>query len=414
MDKTRHIAWLENDLRTGAAIYLRPEGLGKTFLAHLLENYYDIAARDKFDENFRGNWIRSHKTRMASSYCVLSLDFSQVSAKEGRIEPGFLSALMDGITRFSNAYPKLAFPKDKQELELYSDHAQLLAAFCVYFYGKARNVETIYLIIDGYDQFALSILSDGENDLRSTATELHESEWFIKSFYACIKRFYGGIPGRPIAKVLITGVSAIALDSITSGFNIATDISENPRCAAMAGLTHDELSEIIDDTVDFSRLGRVSKASLMEEMERQFGGHSFSPGSGEPLFITCMCLYFLKSVIQDSKLPFEPSAGFVSGNLTKLDGVMKLADPSLRDYLKRIILGEPVISARRARLDLHLSDRLDLSMSVSLLKHLGYLSFPSKARNTLMPEYMCPNEACRRLFTRYLEDRQEFSDHAST
>ena len=79
VDKTKYIAWLENDAKTNVPVFMRPRRFGKTTLTVLLNNYYDLALKDRFDENFAGTWIGAHRTCGASSYCCLSFDFSIVS-----------------------------------------------------------------------------------------------------------------------------------------------------------------------------------------------------------------------------------------------------------------------------------------------------------------------------------------------
>ena len=44
----------------------------------------------------------------------------------------------------------------------------------------------------------------------------------------------------------------------------------------MAGVTHDEVSRIVDETVDFSRLNGITKDQVMEVMEKRYDGYSFS------------------------------------------------------------------------------------------------------------------------------------------
>lgn len=65
----------------------------------------------------------------------------------------------------------------------------------------------------------------------------------MKAFYSAIKEVVGtGIVDR----VFITGVCSITLDSMTSGFNISTDLTNDFRFNSMIGLTHDEVKDLVN------------------------------------------------------------------------------------------------------------------------------------------------------------------------
>lgn len=47
----------------------------------------------------------------------------------------------------------------------------------------------------------------------------------------------------------------------------------------MVGFTADELSQVVDETVDFSRIPGVTKSQIMDIMERYYDGYVFSSES---------------------------------------------------------------------------------------------------------------------------------------
>lgn len=65
VDKTPFIPHIENT-NENHLIFLRPRRIGKSTLISTLENYYDVALADKFDELFGGLWIHQ-------GYCDLLL-----------------------------------------------------------------------------------------------------------------------------------------------------------------------------------------------------------------------------------------------------------------------------------------------------------------------------------------------------
>ena len=76
-------------------------------------------------------------------------------------------------------------------------------------------------------------------------------------------------------------------------------------CVAIGlGFTADELSQVVDETVDFSRIPGVTKSQIMDIMERYYDGYVFSPESDEHVFNTNMCQVFLKNLIDQRHIPY--------------------------------------------------------------------------------------------------------------
>lgn len=273
VDKTKFISILEES-EILAPVFLRPRRFGKTIFAKLLGNYYDVNEAGNFESNFEGTWIYSHKTPEASSYCCLMLDFSLVSPVFNETSQSMVRVLSKAFTIFSVKYPDLKMPREELDASLYSSPAEILQQFLTNFLVKAKKGEKLFVVIDEYDQFANEILAYDKETFRKITSAAKNNEGIIKRFYTTLKS-YMGAEDAPIAKCFITGVSAVSLDSLTSGFNIATNISSFPEFAPMAGFTHDELLEVIDQTVDFSNVTSVSKNDLMDMMETYYDGYVF-------------------------------------------------------------------------------------------------------------------------------------------
>ena len=56
--------------------FIRPRRFGKTLFLSVMEAYYDILYKDRFEEFFRDTWIHGHPTKERGKYLVLSLNFS--------------------------------------------------------------------------------------------------------------------------------------------------------------------------------------------------------------------------------------------------------------------------------------------------------------------------------------------------
>ena len=75
--------------------------------------------------------------------------------------------------------------------------------------------------------------------------------------------------------IFMTGVSPVTMDDLTSGFNIATNISQEPDFHAMVGFTADETRRLFED---FQGVGRFTGdvASHLDTVERWYDGYCFA------------------------------------------------------------------------------------------------------------------------------------------
>ena len=98
-----------------------------------------------------------------------------------------------------------------------------------------------------------------------------------------------------IAKTFITGVSSVSLDSLTSGFNIARNVTDKACFNEYAGFTEDELNILIPKLVDVEKLG-VSTKDIIERMKPVYDGYCFSAEADKTVYNSSMCLYYLDVV----------------------------------------------------------------------------------------------------------------------
>ena len=406
-DKTMFIERLESDPDCKAALFLRPGRFGKTLFTDILLNYYDRAMKESFDETFRGTSVHEHRTPQAGSLCCVRLDFSQVSGCTEQAKSSFTRELADALRDFTGRYPELGLPYSELKSGIYDEPAGLMKEFVTNFRSRSSGKERLFVIIDRYDHFANSILARNAGASKETASAAECPPGFIRQFYAFLKEAFGGVRGRPISRIFITGVSSVSLDSLISGFNIAANISNDPRFNAMAGLTHEELSEIIDGTVDFSELNGLTKEKLLQVMESRYGGYAFSFQACERIFNPDLCLSFLKDLTSAKAMPerlLPDSAGADPG---RLEAILRLAAPEAGEEITRRIQRREEIPADPP-VALSISQRgfLNYSQAVSLLMYHGYLTIaPQNERGSNKVMYRCPNEACYQVFNRYTESR---------
>ena len=160
-DKTPFLPVLEQLYRY--VVFLRPRRFGKSTLVSMLEHYYDLGRRERFDALFDGLWVHSHPTEEQGRYLVLTLDFSSVAtdAGEDMLRRSFAEAVRSGIRTFVLRYrervPALG--------DLYAglgDVQDAEALIGMVLSVVAATSHKIYLLIDEYDHFANRLLSAGE------------------------------------------------------------------------------------------------------------------------------------------------------------------------------------------------------------------------------------------------------------
>lgn len=78
VDKTPFIEQIEESNKY--FFFIRPRRFGKTLTLSMLENYYDINKKDKFDEIFGKLYIGQNPTPEHNTYLIIHLNFAEVAA----------------------------------------------------------------------------------------------------------------------------------------------------------------------------------------------------------------------------------------------------------------------------------------------------------------------------------------------
>ena len=362
VDKTRYIELLEN-VDPPYQLIVRPRRFGKTLFTLTLQAYYDIAAAKDFERNFAGTYIGEHKTALANSFHVIHFDFSAISNID--LVGDFTDNVRSGLSDFCDTY-KFKEGTAVIEKEYNSPH-RLFEAFLREY--KKHFKEPIYLIIDEYDQGANEVLSKSLESFK----ELTSEGGLLKTFYSKIKK---ASSNGPIARVFITGVTSIQLNSMTSGFSIASNLSTDERFASMFGFTESELKHLIPQLIDLEKYGQTLD-EVFTRMKEWYNGYCFNPDAGETVFNSSMCLYYLDSIANVGKEPrslLDPS--FVN-SLGKVETLFSLGD---KDFIRSIInkalsRKEIEFNGELQSIDLNIKSVLDEEGILSSLFYLGFLTF---------------------------------------
>ena len=298
VDKTRYIELLEN--QPNFLFLLRPRRFGKSLFMAMLETYYSVDYRERFDELFSGLYIGQHPTPSRNKYLALRFNFSEVSSNPDEVERSFKAYCCMVIKDFIIGHEALLGSDVwKVVREDDTDPSAMLSALNRHI--SRTGCPHIYLLIDEYDNFTNTLLATyGTERYRRTT----HGEGFIREFFNTIKAATTG-PGAAIDRLFITGVSPVTMDDVTSGFNIGTNISLLPQFNGIVGFTTEEVREM---TAYYREAGvlpsDVSVDGLLEEMKPWYDNYCFSSRkAGEHMFNSDMALYYLNNYIQQQMPP---------------------------------------------------------------------------------------------------------------
>ena len=235
VDKTPFIEQIEESNKY--FFFIRPRRFGKTLTLSMLENYYDINKKDKFEEIFGKLYIGQNPTPEHSTYLIIHLNFAEVAAGLDDYKDGLDNHCRLVFNFFCDIYAHILPTGTKEGLQQEPDAVSKLRFLC----QKCQEVgKKIYLFIDEYDNFTNMILAHEEHLMRYR-NQTH-GEGYLRQFFNTIK----GAAGNTLGRVFVTGVSPVTMDDLTSGFNIGTNYSLSPKFNEMTGFTEEEVREMLD------------------------------------------------------------------------------------------------------------------------------------------------------------------------
>src|SRR5699024_1919727 len=143
---------------------------------------------------------------------------------------GFKNEVASSIKLFVEKYGLDFYINNEDEAENILDN--LIKAFNI-----QRAEEKIYVIIDEYDHFANELLGFNTNQFKNLVSKNGK----VRKWYEILKKGTESV----IDRIFITGVAPITLDSLTSGFNIGVDITQDRDFNEMIGFKEEELMDLM-------------------------------------------------------------------------------------------------------------------------------------------------------------------------
>ena len=294
VDKTRFIPIIEDADKF--FFFNRPRRFGKSLTVSMLQHYYDIAAKDKFDALFGDLYIGKYPTRDRNSYLVLYLNFSGIVGELHNYRKGLDAHCQTMFDYFCDIYADYLPQGIKEKLD---EKEGAVEQFEYLFTECNKTNQRIYLFIDEYDHFTNAILADPESLHRYT-NETH-GEGYLRAFFNKVKAgTYSSIE-----RCFITGVSPVTMDDLTSGFNIGTNYSLSPKFNEMIGFTEEEVRQMLTYYSTTSHFNHTVD-ELLDIMKPWYDNYCFAQGRyGETtMYNSNMVLYFVKNYLDnDGKAP---------------------------------------------------------------------------------------------------------------
>ena len=294
VDKTPFIEQIEESNKY--FFFIRPRRFGKTLTLSMLENYYDINKKDKFEEIFGKLYIGQNPTPEHSTYLIIHLNFAEVAAGLDDYKDGLDNHCRLVFNFFCDIYAHILPAGTKAGLQQEPDAVSKLRFLC----QKCQEVgKKIYLFIDEYDNFTNMILAHEEHLMRYR-NQTH-GEGYLRQFFNTIK----GTAGNTLGRVFVTGVSPVTMDDLTSGFNIGTNYSLSSDFNEMAGFTEEEVRKMLDYYGSVLPFNHTTD-ELIKVMKPWYDNYCFAQGRyGETtMYNSNMVLYFIKNYLDnDGKAP---------------------------------------------------------------------------------------------------------------
>ena len=384
VDKTKYIEKIE-DLSDHTIMFLRPRKFGKTLFTSTLECYYDINKKDKFDELFKNTYIGQNPTPNRNKYCILRFNFSGVNTDtiESTLK-GFREKVDLGINAFVESYGLDFYNNPEQSTEALLGN--LFQAF------RFQLIEQkIYVIIDEYDHFANELLGFRTDEFKNLIAKNGK----IRKWYEILKEGTETVVDR----IFITGVAPVTLDSTTSGFNIASDLTKNILFNDMLGFCKKDVEYLMDEL----EIPKDKQKELLPIIKTNYDGYVFSTMIRENmenyrLYNSNMTLYFLYMYKIQNSIPEDLVDINIISDYSKIEAFMDLCqNMNKMELLEKIVAGDLIESELTEKFNAEIE--FGEKELVSLLFYLGYLTIKEKGIQKC--KFQIPNDIIKEIYTKY-------------
>ena len=278
----------------------------------MLEYYYSVEHKDRFNELF-GLWkIGKNPTKERNSYLTMIVDFGSlnIGGSFEHFEQSMNDKINETIKKFIDKYQD--YGKDISAIDAILKRIRIYPNDGIMSFTSLTNaIENspfngkFYLLIDEYDaalnhlftRDSSQLLEDLKFDEKKSKEAVNKESSF-RRFFSAIKQ----AKSKAIGRVYITGVSSICLDGFTSGFNISEDISGDPIFSTMCGFTKDEIFAHLEK---MNTNSPIDIPAIMEILTKNYDGYKFHKNQKLKIYNPTLCSYFFKILAKSNSPPEE-------------------------------------------------------------------------------------------------------------
>ena len=386
VDRTKYIELLELHA-TSYVMFLRPRRFGKSLIISLLAHYYDVSQAANFQQLFGDLYIGKQPTPFANKYMILLFDFSGIETIDVRhVQEAFLKKIKDGIKWFINRYPDFCTKTEVDEILSKNTPTSVIIEFFDIF--KKINRTPIYVLIDEYDQFTNELLSFHFPEFQDIVSK----NGYVRKFYEVLKTEAGR---GSIHRIFLTGVAPVTMDSMTSGFNITTDITLHPLFHDMMGFTEVEVLDLLRKIA----VSETESPLILNDLRKWYDGYRFDLDSPNHLYNPEMVLYFVHYYQTVRKYPKKMLTANVATDYQKIAQIFRIGNNEATSltYLNTFL--------EKGEIKSYLTDRFNVAVGFglkeiwSMLFYTGMTTLKSVMGNNYT--FQMPNYVIKSLYYDY-------------
>jgi hypothetical protein len=300
VDRTRYIREVE-ELGENL-LFVRPRRFGKSLWLSTLANWYDLRTADEHEALFGGRDAEKdeHRPATAHNYFVLNWNFSNVGTR-GTRGPGNVDQLARDLDDYVLATLAAFVLRYRDHLPMPVDvEGSPIRVLTMLLAVIRESDHPLMLLIDEYDNFA--------NDVMMADPESYKQLVLVDGpFKQLMKWVKAASEGLGLERMFLTGVTPVVLSDVTSGLNIAKNVSLESEVNALAGFTEAEIEGLLEEVVAARRAAEKPTELPVDEaldvLRTWYNGYRFSPDAEDLVYNPTLTLYFLDHFLRKGKYP---------------------------------------------------------------------------------------------------------------
>jgi hypothetical protein len=384
-DRTTYIKTLE-DWDSTYLMYLRPRRFGKSLLLSTLQYYYGLQFQAEFDKLFGHTFIGKNPTRGANKYMVLTFDFSGIrTAEKQDIFSDFTSNVLKGLRDFIEDYKEHFSNEQITEILRPRRPNEAVATLFTHLH---KSKSKIYILIDDYDYFVNELTAFDFSSWNDIVAKVE----FSRKFYEVLK--VGAGEGL-VHNIFMTGIVPITLHSLTSGFNIGTNITLSARFHTMVGFDEKAIEYLLAGV----EMPIEAIPKTLNDMRLWYDGYLFSPDLERRCYNPNMILHFAREYEEQGKYPQEMLDPNVASDYNNIQKILSIQgkEGAFLDILSDLFEHGEVKAVLTSQYNFE--RRFTYSDLVSLLFYMGFLTIKSERLGGYT--FSFPNYVIKKLYADY-------------